>query len=173
MISKDGPLTVAESAWLAGLWDGEGSVGVVRSRATGTLVYIPQIQLHMTHEPTVAAVVDMLRRLGCTATAYRTNEKKSHHKTSYSFAVRRTAWIQVTAATLLPYAVTKRDHWAAMLALCEARIDRAGLASTGGWLRRGGPPGWHEPYTTEEERLVTRLCALNERPIPPRIEVAA
>lgn len=153
-------LAVTEAAWLAGLWDGEGSVGVANSRATGTLIYIPQIQICMTHESTIAHAVTLLDRLGCAATSYTIVEGKQYQD-SYRFAVRRTAWVQAVAAALLPYAVTKRQHWELIHDLCVERIARQGICAHGGGLRRGGAPGWAKPYTKREHELVAALRAVN------------
>jgi len=153
-------------AWLAGLWDGEGSVGVTHSYATGRLTLIPQIQIHMTHEPTVARAADILRNLGATAVTYRAREKATHHKDSYIFAVRRTVWLRDISAALLAYSITKREQWALLLELCEARIARQGSVQANGWLRRGGPPGSSTPYTARELKIGELLRAMNARPTP-------
>lgn len=159
-------LVPTSAAWLAGLWDGEGSVGAVRTRANTMkrLTIIPQIQIHMTDRPTMDRVVEMFAAMGFTTTRYRATEKKPHHKDAYHLAVRRTAWVLTAATTLLPYSVTKAPQWRIMRELCELRIDRAGLTDdNNGWLRRGGPPGWAKQYEARELEIAEELYVLNHR----------
>jgi hypothetical protein len=114
----------------------------------------------MTHEPTIAHVVDLLDKIGCVAKSYAISEG-GRYKDSYRFAVSRTAWVKTMAETVLPYAVTKRRHWQLILELCNERIARQGLAESGGWLKRGGPPGWCKPYTEREYQIGEELRAVN------------
>src|SRR5438445_13031106 len=75
--------TVTEIAWLAGLWDGEGSVGVTFQRDTGRLVLVPQIQISMTHLPTIDRAIEVLGKIGIPALRHTVQEKENHHKDSY------------------------------------------------------------------------------------------
>lgn len=165
----------AQAAWLAGLWDGEGSIGVVRSMATGRLTLIPQIQIHMTDLPTMDRVVDLFALLGVTARYHRGAEKQAHHRDSYHLSVRRTSWVLATAEALAPHSVTKARQWALMHELCELRIARQGVADSGGCLKRGGAPGWAQDYASRELEVAHLLASLNRRPTPeenPHVAVA-
>lgn len=152
----------ARLAWLAGLWDGEGSVGVCLSRSTGTVVQIPQAQINMTHRPTLERALEVFAEIGCSARLQTIVPRDpARHQISYYFAVRRTAWLHAASAALLPYAVTKHEHWRLMFDLCAERISRRGLESPAGSLVRGGISASFAPYTAREIELVTLLRALN------------
>lgn len=151
-----------DSAWLAGLWDGEGSVGVTNSRSTGRLVYIPTIQINMTHQATVQRAADILyTRLGC---VIRLHEVRPHdmtmHKVSYYFAVRRTVWLAGIAADLATHSTTKRKHWELLAELCHERLTRCGKTADGG-LFRGGAADTRAPYSQREHDLVAELREAN------------
>lgn len=154
-------------AWLAGLWDGEGSVGVAKSHSTGRLILIPQVQIHMTHQPTIERAVELLKGMGIHAISYMAQEKQSHHRDSYHVAFRRTLLVKLAAEMLMPYAVTKLPQWKLAHEICVLRIERQGITSTGN-LRRGGGPGWAKPYTERELALVQQLCEMNTRPTPAK-----
>ncbi|MEU5417077.1 LAGLIDADG family homing endonuclease [Streptomyces clavifer] len=161
-------------AWLAGIWDGEGSVGVTKQgrRDNVNQVWRVQAQIQMTHEPTVRRTVEILNDLGLTATVYRWLEKKAHHKDAYGYGVTRTGYVLTMAEALLPYAVTKQEHWAATAELCRLRIDRQGLGKDG-QLRRGGPEGkWWKPYSERELELIDQLAALSRRGKPAGLSSA-
>lgn len=152
-------------AWLAGLWDGEGSVGVTRLSRKDNVhqVWKIQIQIQMTHEPTIRRTVEIFNELGLSATVHSWMEKKAHHKDAYGYMVSRTGYVLAAAQALLPYAVTKQEHWAAAEELCRLRIERQGLGKDG-QLRRGGPEGkWWKPYSDRELELIDRLVTLNRR----------
>ena len=160
-------ITDTDKAWMAGIYDGEGSVGINRGRkrggsTSGEYVLFPQVQLQMTHVPTVERVVTLLRGLGCSATAYHWAEKKAHHKDACGVRVAKTGYVLMMADALLPYAVTKREQWLLVKEFCELRIERVGLLPSGD-LKRGGRQGWWTPYSERELDIAERICDLNRR----------
>jgi hypothetical protein len=156
-------ITSLHLAWLAGLWDGEGSVGVAVERRRDQAVYIPQIQISMTDEATIMRAADIIREIGCAAVTYRWDEKKPQHKPAYGFSIRRTGYILRVARELVLHAYTKRALWGLINEFCELRVSRLGLDGEGR-LKRGGKPGeWWTPYSPREKELVHALRELNRR----------
>jgi len=148
-------------AWLAGLWDGEGSVGLHRENRRQAAVLAPQVQIQMTHEPTIARAAELIRGLGCQAVVYRWLERKPWHQDAYGFSIGRTGYVLLIAEALWPFAVTKREHWALVREFCQLRIERMGLDGQGR-LRRGGTPGrWWIPYSERELELADALASTN------------
>jgi hypothetical protein len=149
-------------AWLAGLWDGEGSVGVTTSRSTGNAILIPVIQINMTHRETLEkAKAVFAGRYGCSTNIHTVRPREpDRHRMSYHFAIRRTSHLATIATDMIVYAITKRLHWIALRDLCQERIHRVGLAPTG-HLIRGGTAHQRTPYTTRELALAARLRDLN------------
>lgn len=160
-------ITEMDKAWMAGIYDGEGSVGINRQKKRGHstaegFVYFPQVQIQMTHVPTIEHVVDLLKGLDCAAVAYHWAEKKAHHKDACGIRVTKTGYVLAMANALLPYAVTKRQQWLYIKEFAELRIERVGLLPSGD-LKRGGRQGWWTPYSEREVELYELIGALNRR----------
>jgi hypothetical protein len=156
---------VSRIAWLAGLWDGEGSVGVTLSvakgRRKGSPYLTPAIQLSMTCKVTIDAATAVLLKSGVSATSYSYREKDpKKHLDAHYLHVGRLGDIAITARLLLPHSVTKRKQWAAMLEYVESRLSTAELLADGR-VKRGG--NVRRPFTAREIELARVLRALNAR----------
>ncbi|PSK57965.1 hypothetical protein B0E38_01810 [Streptomyces sp. 111WW2] len=154
-------------AWLAGIYDGEGSIGInrqqKRGRTTGAdFVIFPQVQIQMTHVPTIERVVELTHALGLRAVAYHWAERKPQHKDACGIRIVKTGYVHTMATALEPYAVTKREQWQIVKEFCQLRIDRVGLLPSGD-LKRGGRQGWWVPYSEREVELYEHIASLNRR----------
>ncbi|WP_329368767.1 hypothetical protein OG896_24650 [Streptomyces sp. NBC_00669] len=151
-------------AWLAGLWDGEGSVGISRYQRPGNVnaVITPQVQIQMTHERTVAKTVEVLQAIGLTTAKHTWHERKAHHKDIWGYNITRTGYVLAMADALLPYTVTKIENWTLIKEFCELRIARVGLDDQGR-LKKGGRQGWWTPYSDRELELADLLKGLTRR----------
>lgn len=166
-------MTDTQLAWLAGIWDGEGSVGISRYKRPGGATYVltPQVQIQMTDELTVATTVQVLQGIGLKATRHTWHERKAHHKDMWGYNITRTGYVRQMAIALLPYTVTKRQHWTLIKEFCELRIERVGLDDQGR-LRKGGKPGWWTPYSDRELDVADQLRSLTRRGKPARLSGA-
>ncbi|MCZ7478935.1 hypothetical protein [Micromonospora sp. WMMC273] len=162
-----------ELAWLAGLWDGEGSVGINRNHRRGAnsegFNVFPQVQIQMTHFPTIDRVVDLIKSMGCQVVSYHWAEKQAHHKRACGLRITRTGYVLTMATALLPYSVTKVEQWTLVKEFCELRIARQGLGSHG-QLKRGGRQGWWVPYSEREIELYNLIGRCNRRGLPAAVE---
>lgn len=147
------------AAWLAGLIDGEGSVGVAM-RSKGARLE-PAIQLSMTCERTVRRAQEVMEELGVTGALYSYREKDpTKHLDAHTLHITRIADVQRLAIHLIPFAVTKRAQWELIAEFCSSRLVHRGVDSHGK-IRRGGRsiPG----YSPREVDIARRLKALNAR----------
>lgn len=146
-----------EVAWLAGLWDGEGSVGFVATSGKSHTI-TPTIQLSMTCGETVqkaCRIVEAVTGYGTAAYCYR--ERKTEHRDAHYLRVRGgAAAVLSLGRAMLPYAVTKRRAWEIVLEFTESRIDLNGVDATGR-LRRGGRK---VAYTPREIELYVEMTEL-------------
>jgi hypothetical protein len=52
-------------AWLAGLWGGEGYIGIQRASGHKNTIWYARAQLEMTHVPTVDRAMAIVQDIGC------------------------------------------------------------------------------------------------------------
>jgi hypothetical protein len=129
-------------AWLAGLIDGEGSVGISTKG-------VPAIQIEMTHKPTTDRVVEICGTLGISALQYgyrASNADKHRHKDSWHVHVTRQRDVLVLASAITPYSVTKQDQLNLIASYVSSRLS----------ARKG-------PLTSEELAVIYDLKAINRR----------
>lgn len=144
------------TAWLAGLVDGEGSVGAhrtARGQITGS------IQMSNTCQRTMVQARAVILELGITAVSHHHQERDpTRHQDAYYWRVSRVADLVRLCRALIPYSVTKRPQLELLLALAESRVDGQAL-DTGGRIASRS----RKPYSDHEKALQRQLAALNLR----------
>jgi hypothetical protein len=150
-------------AWLAGLIDGEGSIGLGGPQTNNNSIgYKQSIQLNMTHKPTIDRAMEIVIAIGCRGQTYTYTEKKSHHADAHLLTVRRLWDIRLLAREMIRFSVTKRLHWALMLEFADSRLDGANLDADGRVVR-GGNAQWWKPFTEREHEIAVLLMRENRR----------
>jgi hypothetical protein len=146
-------------AWLAGFWDGEGSIGAGLTRGTWRLL----AQLSHTEIDTVRAVLAILADNGIRGCGYTYQERDpAKHRDAHYIRVNGTANILRLAELLLSHSVTKRRHWELAISFALSRIAVAGGINAKGHLLRGGLPA-DRAYSNADIATVAELCRLNRR----------
>lgn len=164
-------------AWLAGLVDGEGSVGVSSNKPGHG--HKTSIQLCMTHKPTIDRAMEVIAALGCRGQTYTYTEKDpTKHRDAHLLTVRRAWDIRLLAQQMVRFSVTKRLHWALMLEFVESRLEGVTLDGEGRVVRGGpnvrGPNGhvcgrsgesrrWWKPYSERDHEIAELLKKENRR----------
>lgn len=156
-------VTEFEVAWLAGLLDGEGSVGASLTPAgKGKSAITVSVQMSITCRPTLEETLRVIRGLGVIACGYTYQERDpTKHLDAYYLRVTRLLDIATLAERVRPYSVTKRAHWDAMHEFVASRL----LVSTtlpSGRARRGGNYR-KRAFSTREIELAKTLKVLNAR----------
>lgn len=148
-------LTEVEKAWLAGFWDGEGSITIfTHTEKNGRNKICPTILVTNTHEGVIAHVVELLDRLG---TSFAVNVQKKNtdkHKDAYHVTTRNMQYIKVVLEAIYPYLVCKKPQATLMLRYVTKKM-----------LQRetnGRPRYDDEDYEIQEE-----CQAMNRRGKPP------
>lgn len=146
-------------AWLAGFWDGEGSIGLVRNKTTRIL----SVQLSHTEFNTIEHILRILKSLRINGRGYTYQERDpAKHRDAHYIRVSGIANILKLSVLMLPHAVTKRRHWEIAIEWARRRIKVAGGVDGQGHLRRGGMPGGRA-YSTRDIELADELAELNQR----------
>lgn len=149
-------------AWLAGLWDGEGSIGISCTKGSRGLYLAIGVQLEMTCDRTVARVAEVCDAIGVTAKTYSYRERDpSKHLDSHYLRVNRLGDALCLARALVPYAVTKRQQWELMIEYVESRIGGRALDASGR-VPRGGNKLPRE-FSPREIEIAATLRSLNAR----------
>lgn len=153
--------TQTDLAWLAGFWDGEGSVGLIRNKATRILV----AQLSHTELGSIRKILEILEAAEISGRGYTYQERDPlKHRDAHYLRVTGVANVLKLAELLLPYSVTKHRHWEIAIQWSKRRIEVAGGIDAKGHLRRGGiKPQKARAYLPDELLLADELSALNTR----------
>ena len=145
-------ITDIETGWLAGQWDGEGSVGISKTASKG---YFVQAQMTSTCERTLAHVADLLSKIGVDSTTYTATPKQEHHKPQWHLKVRGGhRAILALGQHIAPHSVTKRDLWLDVMSWLEQRAARNPHGARG------------IPYTEADVELAERIRERHRRPKP-------
>jgi hypothetical protein len=150
------------TSWLAGLWDGEGSVGIVRCliNKKRNVALNPTVQMSMTCLPTIARALRVMELIGVEGRGYTYQERKEVFKDAHYIRVSGMGRIKVLAEALSPWSVTKTKQWLLLLSFLNRRISLAGGFSASGKLRRRGGSN---PYTSEDFHDYDVMRHLNAR----------
>lgn len=145
-------------AWLAGLLDGEGSIGINRVPPN---TYEPRIQMSITHAGTVQHVLEILSAMGIRGRGYSYQEREpERQKDAHYLRINRLVDVNLLAQHMVKLSVTKRRQWELVLEftnlrLCGARVDEKGRVKRGGKETR--------KYGEREHEIMRELSALNRR----------
>jgi hypothetical protein len=146
-------------AWLAGFWDGEGSVGLVRNKETRVLV----LQLSHTEIDSIREIFRILRKYGINGRGYTYQERDpAKHRDAHHLRITGIANCLKLGRLLLPFAVTKKRHFELAIEWAESRIEQAGGLDSKGHLFRGGIQK-DRGYSKVEINLAEELSTLNRR----------
>lgn len=146
-------------AWLAGFWDGEGSVGLSSNGNTRIL----SAQLSHTEIDSIEQILRILKRFKVNSRGYTYQERDpSKHRDAHYVRVSGINNIRHLAILLLPFAITKKRHWGLAIEWANSRIAAAGGVDKSGHLKRGGTAGWN-PYSSRDLEIFSEFYVLNRR----------
>jgi hypothetical protein len=146
-------------AWLAGFWDGEGSIGLSTHRNTRILC----AQLSHTELDTVKAIMVLLADMRVSGRGYTYQERDPlKHRDAHYVRVTGIGNVLNMGMALLPFAITKKRHWEIAIQWAESRIRLAGGLNAKGHLMRGGIQA-DKGYSDFEKALAEELSTLNRR----------
>lgn len=146
-------------AWLAGFWDGEGSVGLTK---TGT-TFILNCQLSHTDIESVKRILSILKSEGVGGRGYTYQERDpKRHRDAHYIRIGGIANVLKFARLMVPYAFTKKRHWELAIEWAESRILVAGGVDSRGHLFRGRSHTLRQ-YSKSDLKLAVELKSLNLR----------
>jgi len=117
-------LTERELAYMAGLFDGEGTIGIFKvqpRRRTKNPTFRPIIQFVNTDLRLIAKFTNIAKVLGCTY--YMHTDSKNHRKTCYTVQITRFSMQVSWLEAFIPYLVGKREQAELQLEFVKRRIE--------------------------------------------------
>ena len=119
-------VTLTRKAWLAGIWDGEGTFGIYRYRqtSTGKWSYCGRLTLSNTSEEMIQEILDIFNTVGIVANIWRNPKpRKVNHKKEVHITVDRLASVKVGCELMLPYLVAKKNRASILLEFIKIRSE--------------------------------------------------
>jgi len=111
-------ISETDAAWLAGLIDGEGYVGVRKlSRVNDYQAYQPALSVVMTHEPTILKLHEMFP-----GGAISPRLPEGNRKMQYTWRPTATQVILDACELIQPYCITKQDQVKFLIEICKIKL---------------------------------------------------
>jgi hypothetical protein len=144
-------LTETEKAWLAGFWDGEGSITIfTHMEKNGKEKICPTLLVVNTHEGVIAHVVELLDRLETSFSVQHIKRKEEKNKDVYQVSTRNMAYIKIVLEAILPYLICKKAQGSLVLRYVTKKLQQR---ETNGRPR----------YDDEDFEIQEQCQALNKR----------
>lgn len=103
--------TEVELAWLAGLWDGEGSITIFKHlEKNGTRKLCPTILVVNTDIKIINEAKRILDNLGTSFHLFERAPTSDRHKQAYQLSTRNSQYIDKVLTALQPYLIGKKEQ---------------------------------------------------------------
>lgn len=143
-----------EKAYLAGLWDGEGSITVWKTeRSKGVPKIIPCITLTNTNEDMILYAERLLHSVG--VKYFKHSYDRKNAKRIHQLTCRNLESVKKFLESVTPYLVAKKKQAQMTLQFVSGRLDTL-LYKPRGW-------NTHAPYSQEELAISDEIMALNKK----------
>lgn len=150
-------------AWLAGIWDGEGSFSITKlEKEKGKVFYVSHITLSNTSEAMVNEVVRLLDSVEIKCHLWQGESREANYKPAYHLTIYKSEQKKLFTEKVLPYLINKKPHAQLFLRFVNSRLKYKKQPiqdeKTGKIIGMKG-----NSYTEEEKELFAHLKELNKR----------
>ncbi len=119
-------------SWVAGIWDGEGTITIVKQRRKeskgGSVILFPKFTMENTNIVLIEKVCEIFDSLGVNFYINVRNKKADKHKDRFVINVCRLTEIKKICEILIPYLVSKKSQAKLLLRFVTSRIERLDIA---------------------------------------------
>lgn len=152
MRNQQATLKPTDLAWLAGVIDGEGTIGMIKRKvyAKGKYQYDARFSVANTNAEVMHHVIQIIRSLGVEPYICQREPSKDHHKSAVQVDLRRMAKVRTVLVAILPYLVCKKAQAEILLAFIDRRLSHQ-------------ERGKNNPYTDTDMNDIDMLSRLNQR----------
>jgi hypothetical protein len=153
---KDNTMNDTDRAWLAGIWEGEGSVMLYsRPVRDNKLQITPAMEVGNTDLHIVNKIRKLLEDMGCFYSFYERMPKKGTRK-FYHIRTQNAYYIKTTLENILPFMVgEKKAYGETLLSFVTKRIEKS--KDVKGGLK-------HTPYDEDDYDFVRSSTTTRETP---------
>ena len=117
-------VTSTRLAWLAGIWDGEGTFGICRYRKVinGKYSYCARLTLSNTSEKMIEEIVKIFEEVGIVPNLWRNPKpRKANHKKEIHITIDRKDSVKMGCELMLPYLIAKKERALLLLEFIDIR----------------------------------------------------
>jgi intein/homing endonuclease len=117
-------VTQTRIAWLAGIWDGEGTFGIYRYRQTtnGKWSYCGRLTLSNTSEEMIQEILEIFEKVGIKASTWRNQKPRQlTHRKEVHITVNRQESVKIGCELMLPYLIAKKNRAKILLEFIKIR----------------------------------------------------
>lgn len=144
-------VTNLELAWLAGIWDGEGSITIfTHTEKNGQRKIRPVVCVVNTNLEIIAEVARILDSLGTSFQVFERKNPKDSHKDCVQLTTSNFEYIKVTIQAMLPYLIGKKAQAQLVLRYVNKKLEQ---------FKTNKRPRYDE----EDEHLQRQAQKLNRR----------
>ena len=118
-------VTSTQKAWLAGIWDGEGTFGIYGSkRANNKMVYCGRLTLSNTSEEMVEEILRIFTAVGVNVNIWRNSRpRKPNHKKEIHLTINRRESVKIGCELMFPYLICKQNRATLLLRFVNLRLQ--------------------------------------------------
>ena len=118
-------VTPTELAWLAGIWDGEGTFGIYRYKQTsnGKWSYSGRLTLSNTSKEMISEIERIFNLLEVKVSLWQAKKgRKENHKLEVHLTLNRMKEVKLICEKLQPYIVAKKERLLLLLEFVNSRL---------------------------------------------------
>lgn len=118
-------ITETDKAWLAGFWDGEGSITIfTHTEKNGREKICPTINVTNTNEYVIAHVIELLDKLGTSFSVAQKHNNTDKWKDAYTVGTRNMQYIKIVLEAIQPYLVCKKAQCSLVLRYVNKKLQQ-------------------------------------------------
>lgn len=157
--------TLLDNSWLAGIWDGEGSIGFTHvRRKRGKDYFCPLVSIGNTSREMMEEILRIMGKIGINPHITFQERKSKKHSPCWKFMIRRHEQIRNFLPTIIPFLITKKEL--AEL-LVEYTTIRKNTLESGRKIQERDSKGRivsgyaKQDYSKREREIIDRVYYLN------------
>ena len=116
-------VTSHQLAWLAGIWDGEGTFSIIYQQKKKKDVYIARLTLSNTSELMINEILKILDKFNITGHLWKEQPRKKEHKACYHITINKIENVKKCSELMLPYLVNKKAHAELLIRFTNSRLQ--------------------------------------------------